>query len=330
MEDLKANVAIPQITGLEERAPIKVDSIAFTDEDFAYIERGAYPPHIKKNFIYRHVYHEINENDSNATFIMVGKPGSGKSVSVLKMAFDLDPSFTLERVCYNIDDFLRLLDEGDSKGKLHAGSVIVFDEIVTDQGAESRGAMTKTNKIMNYITASFRARRLIVFYCLPSLTQLDKNIRDINVTGIFEVIQKDIHTKKNLCKFQWCSYDAKTQRVFQIFPRLVSETGLIYKVDSVWIGIPSKEILQEYKKKKMLYLGKNIARWRDISKKIQRKDEGNKVTDKEIMKAIQADKEKFMIGGRFNSYKIKEEFGIGAIRSSNLSGYLNKSQVFSK
>lgn len=328
--DLKTNIAIPQITGTEERQPIKVDSVAFTKEDFAYLERGAYPPHIKRNFIYRHVYNQINENDSNATFIMVGKPGSGKSVSVIKMAFDLDPTFTLERVCYNLDDFLKLLDEGDSKGKLHAGSVIVFDEIVTDQGAESRGAMTKTNKIMNYITASFRARRLIVFYCLPSLTQLDKNIRDINVTGIFEVISKDINAKKNLCKFQWCSYDAKTQKVFQIFPRLVSESGMIYKIDSIWIGIPSKEIIKEYKKKKMEYLGKNISRWREISKKVTKKEEGNKISDKEIMSAIQFEKEKFMVGERFNAYRIKDAFSIGAIRANQICGYLNKSQVFSK
>lgn len=328
MEELKTSVEIPNIVGIQPRPAIKSNSILYEDEDSDTYGTRTYPEHIKRNFIYRHVWNEVWANDSNATFIMIGKPGSGKSVSVIKMAQDLDPTFTLERICYNLEDFLKLIDVGDSNGPLHPGNVIIFDEIVTDQGAESRSAMTKSNKIMNYVTASFRAKRLVVFYCLPSLTQLDKNIRDINVTGVFEVITKDIKRRKNLCKFQWSSYDAKSQNVYRIFPRLVSKTGMIFKVDSVWIGIPDKATIKEYKKKKMEYLAKNIARWREMANKQNKKDVAEKITDKEILSKIQMLKEDFIVGGRFNAYKIKEEFGIGAIRANHLSGYLNKSHVF--
>lgn len=285
------------------------------------------PEHIKKNFIYRHVYKEVWRNDSNATFIAIGKPGSGKSVSVINMAYEMDPTFTLERVCYNLEDFLRLIDQGDSKGVLCPGNVIVFDEIVTDQGAESRSAMSKSNKIMNYITASFRARRLVVFYCLPSLTQLDKNVRDINVTGVFEFIYKDPKKRKNLCKFQWATYDANTQKPYRMFPRLINKEGKILKIDSIWVKIPDRSIINEYKKKKMEYLQKNIERWRDMANKQNRKQSADKITDKEILSQIQMEKDKFMVAGRFNSYRIKQEFGIGRIRASELSGYLNKSQI---
>jgi len=285
------------------------------------------PQHIKRNFIYRHVHNQVWENKSNGTFIAIGKPGSGKSVSVIKMAYDLDPTFTLERVCYCLEDFLRLVDEGDSKGKLYPGNVIIFDEIVTDQGADSRSAMSKSNKIMNYITASFRARRLIVFYCLPSLLQLDKNVRDINVTGIFEVLHKDTKKRKNLCKFQWTRYDANTQKAFRVFPRLVNKEGKVFKIDSVWVGIPPNEIIEEYDKKKMAYLQKNIERWHDMAKRQSNKQKADKISDKEILARIQLDKDKFLVGGRINAYKIKEEFGIGAIRANTLSGYLNKSQI---
>ena len=306
---------------------LKSNAIRFYDEENENLGEKIYPPHIKRNFIYRKVYNEVWRNDSNATFIVIGKPGSGKSVSVIKMAFDLDPTFSLERVCYNINDFLKLLDEGDSNGKLHPGNVIIFDEIVTDQGAESRSAMSKTNKLMNYITASFRAKRLVVFYCLPSLNQLDKNIRDINVTGVFEVLQKDMKTRKNFCRFQWSQYDAKSQNVYRIYPRLVSETGLIFKIDGVWVGIPSREIIKEYKKKKTEYLNNNIHRWREIANKERKKEMGSKISDKEIMSAIQLRKKDFLVGGRINAYKIKDEFAIGAVRANQLAGYLNKSQI---
>jgi hypothetical protein len=330
MQDLKTEINIPALVGPYMAPILKSNSILCADEDSDTYGTRTYPDHIKRNFIYRHVWHEVWANDSNATFIVVGKPGSGKSVSAIKMAYDLDPTFSLERVCYSLNDFLRLLDKGDSNGKLHPGNVIVFDEIVNDQGAESRSAMSKSNKIMNYVTASFRAMRIVVFYCLPSLPQLDKNIREINVTGIFEVMSKNIHTKKNLCRFQWSTYDARSQNVYRIFPRLISKSGMYYKVDSVWVGIPSKEIIKAYKKRKMEFLDLNIQRWGQIANKQVRKEVGEKITDKEIMSAVQIDKEKFMAGGRINAYRIKEEFNIGSIRANQLAGYLNKSHILDK
>lgn len=310
-----------------DKPKLKNNSILNYDEDSDTFGTTTFPAHIKKNFIYRYVWNEVWRNDSNATFIVVGKPGLGKSVTALKMGYDLDPTFSLERVCYNLDDFLKLVDTGDSNGKLHPGNVIIFDEIVTDQGAESRSAMTKTNKIMNYVTASFRAKRLVVFYCLPSLKQLDKNIRDINVSGIFQIISKDTKKKKNLAKFQWCSYDAKTQKPYNIFPRLVDKSGMIFKVDSIWLGVPDRKIMNEYKKKKMQYLNANISRWREMANKQNKKEQAEKVTDEEMMSQIAQDPLKFTVGKRINAYRIKQEFGIGAIRANHLSGYLNKSHI---
>ena len=285
------------------------------------------PLHIKKNFLYRKVHREVWENDSNAIFIIIGKPGSGKSVIAQKMCIDLDPTFNHDRICYNIEDFLKLLDEGDRNGELHPGNCILFDEIVTDKGADSRSAMSKTNKIMNYVNATFRAKRLIVFYCLPSLMQLDKNIRDINVTGIFEVIQKDTKKKKNLCKFQWSSYDARTQKVYYIFPRLVNKKGQTQKVTGLWIGLPPKEFEAIYKKKKMEYLKKNIARWHTDTKESTKKKNNKGISEQEIMTKINLEKEKFVLGNRFNAYLIKKEFDIGSMKANMIAGYMNKSQV---
>lgn len=320
-------IEFPKATDPGAALNIKSNSILCFDEDSDIYATDIMPPHIKKNFIYRKVWREVWANDSNANFIVIGKPGSGKSVNVLKMAFDLDPTFNLERVCYNINDFLRLLHKGDSNGELHPGNVIVFDEIVTDKGADSRSFMSKTNKLMNYINATFRARRLVVFYCLPSLTQLDKNIREINVTGIFEVLTKDVKQRKNLVKFQWNSYDAKTQKVYYMFPRLVDDKGMIFKVDGLWIGLPSKEIIKAYKKKKMEYLAKNISRWSDMAEKELKKENKDTISDMEIMNQIQAEKDKYIISGKFNNYRIKTAFGISQVRAAVLAGYLNKSKV---
>ena len=91
----------------------------------------AMPEHIKKCFLYRKVWRDIWVRKKNAGFIVTGATGSGKSWFALKLASDLDPTFNVERVVYNTEAFLKLLVEGDSKGKLKPGCAIVFDEVIS-------------------------------------------------------------------------------------------------------------------------------------------------------------------------------------------------------
>lgn len=309
---------------LEEDYKPKLTNSILTHPD-KEIEGTTMPPHIKKNFIYRKVWREVWEQDSNASFIVVGKPGIGKSVNALKMCYDLDPTFNMERVCYSIDQFLKLLDEGDANGKLHPGNCILFDEIVTDKGADSRSALSKTNKLMNYINATFRAKRLVVFYCLPSLMQLDKNIRDINITGIFEVNLKSIKMKKNRCKFRWSMYDPRTQKAYGVFPRLIDKKGQIKKVTAVWIGLPPKELEKAYQAKKMFYLNENIKRWNEDRKKELTKTDNKRMNDNDLIIKIRKDPDKFKLKGEYNAFKIRQEFLIGVSKATGIAGFLNKS-----
>jgi hypothetical protein len=282
------------------------------------------PDIIKKNFIYRKVHNEVFEKDSNATFIIIGKPGMGKSVIAQKMCLDLDPSFSQERICYDIESFLDLLDKGDSNGELKPGNCILFDEIVTDKGADSRSAMSKTNKIMNYVTATFRAKRIVVFYCLPSLTQLDKNIRDINITGIFEILHKSIAKRKNYCKFTWSKYNARTQKAYYVYPRLINKKGQVFRVKGVCIGLPPYEFEEEYKKKKMSYLKSNIARWNASIRTKKKTKSEDEIKDEAIISAIRMNPSEFIMTGRYNAFLIKEKFKLGIMRAGHLSGFLNK------
>jgi hypothetical protein len=318
----------PPLTELYIPEEFKTNSVKL-----AFDTNGAMPEIIKKNFIYRKVWREVFVKDCNATFIVIGKPGIGKSCVAQKMCLDLDPTFNHERICYDLDSFLELLDKGDSHGELKPGNCILFDEIVTDRGADSRSSMSRTNKIMNYVTATFRAKRLIVFYCLPSLTQLDKNIRDINITGIFEILTKSLTRRKNYCKFTWSKYDAKTQKVFYVYPRLVNKTGQIFKIKGTWIGLPPKDFENVYKEKKMRYLKMNIARWNASVKKDNKEKKDKTIDDTAVLSAIRINPAKYLLSGRYNSYLIKKEHGIGSIRASSLAGFLNKElkeNVFTK
>jgi len=45
--------------------------------------------------------------------------------------------------------------QGYDFGKLKAGQAILFDEVVTDEGAQSRNFMSKTNKFMESVIATY-------------------------------------------------------------------------------------------------------------------------------------------------------------------------------
>ena len=67
------------------------------------------PEHFKPNFLYRHIWNNVWKRDMNATFVIVGTPGKGKSTLALKICEDIDPTFTPERVCYSVEDMVQLL-----------------------------------------------------------------------------------------------------------------------------------------------------------------------------------------------------------------------------
>lgn len=283
---------------------------------------------LANNFIYKHFNWQITDNKSNVMIIVIGRPGIGKSTVAQKICSDCDPTFNINRVVYDTESFLKLLVEGDpTTGKLTAGQAILFDEIINDKGAESRSSMSKSNKTMTYINANFRVRRLIVVMCLPSLMMLDKNLREVNVTAIIQVMKKDITNKKNSCKFFWCDYNSMTQFFMREFPRLRDKDGQIYKVSTVKIGLPPRELEEQYEKKKMEYLNSNLKRWLDAVQQMNEK-KSRMVNPKEIINVILNNSDKYMVAGKYNSILIgsDEELGIGHNLSVNIAAVLNKQQ----
>lgn len=280
---------------------------------------------IKDNFIYKHFNWLLTDNKSNVMIVIIGRPGIGKSTVGQKICTDIDPTFNINRVIYDTESFLKLLVEGDpTTGELKAGQAILFDEIVTDQGADSRSSLSKSNKIMNYINANFRVRRLVVIMCLPSLAQLDKNMREVNVTAIVQVVQKDIVNKVNVCKFFWCNYNAMTQFFMREYPKLTDSDGQMYKITAVKIGLPPKEFEEQYEQKKMEYLNNNLKRWLDI---IKRMGDRNKVINtQEVIKIILTEPKKYMINGKYAATLLSsdDKLGIGMTYAKTITGYLNQ------
>jgi len=275
------------------------------------------PEHLYNNFIYRHCWNNIWTRDLNATFCIIGIPGRGKSTLGLKICEDLDPTFNTERVCYSIKDLAHLLAK-KGKERLKPGSCILLDEIVNEAGAYSRRALSKTNQIMNFIMANMRARRLILIICLPKFTQLDKDVREVGLTGVFQM--QTIDRTKNMAKtkFKWRSVDEMSGGTMDPFPRLRHpETHEKVKVTAVWFGKPSKELEKAYKEKKKNYMGSKVENW--LLMLTDKKDGDAKVTAKQIANEVINNPKKYQKDGKFDYIKIMAEFDMGDQKARNIT-----------
>ncbi len=275
----------------------------------------AMPEHFKNNFLYRHCWNNIWERDMNGTFVIIGAPGRGKSTLALKLCEDLDPKFNLERICYSVVDMVSLLArKGDRK--LGPGSAIMFDEIVNESGSYSRTALSKHNQVMNFVIANMRARRIILVICLPKLTQLDKDIREVGLTGIFQMLYIDRQKQMAATKYKWRRSDEMTGNIVDPFPRLVDkESKKKYKVTKINWGRPSKELEKAYKQKKQEYMFERVNSW--LSMLTDEKGDKKLTHAREIAKAILKEPAKYQTDGKFDYIKVLANFDVGDQKARN-------------
>lgn len=123
---------------------------------------------------------EMQAEDTDSIFLVVGLEGSGKSHLVLNFMDYLNA--TMKNISLDKEDFLKSLSD------IEDGSCFQFDE--AGDGLFSRDALSKTNKDLVKTFMVIRAKRLIGFMCLPSFFMLDTYFRRHRVRGLFYVYQR--------------------------------------------------------------------------------------------------------------------------------------------
>lgn len=279
-------------------------------------------PIIKKNFIYRKIHNYVHRKDSGVNMVFIGRPGSGKSTAAMKVCLDIDPTFNPNRICHSIKEVLELMVYGDKDtGKLKPGQAILMDEIVNEQGAYSRQSLSKTNVTFAYLFANFRAKRLVFCICLPKLTQLDKDIRDVGVHGIFRLKSIDFKNKKSKASFYWNTVNEFGKASRLTLPRLVDmNTNEVLKVKNIWIDSPPQDFIDLYKVKKMQYIEDKEKIWLNKVSRDSKNEtlkEGKEYST--LLEKIGKNKDKFLTGVNYEAEKIMLEFNIGATKARMLS-----------
>lgn len=230
-----------------------------------------FPPNPITNFVKERI-----DRNQNFLGLITGPTGSGKSYIALHLAEQLDQEFNIDRVVFELTEFLDLIDSG-----LPKGSVIVLDEAGVSMSA--RAWFSITNRFLSNVLQSFRYMNYIIFVTVPSAAMVDVDLRRL-AHGTIETIGIDYNNKQNV--FRFLQYESNP-RTGKLFFHYLKETcpGKKYKikVKRYRLNMPSDILTKQYEKKKSEYL-KEMRK--QIKGRLEEKERLNKTIKQSIAPLI--------------------------------------------
>lgn len=111
---------------------------------------------------------DVVKKDKDKVIVVDGREGSGKSVLAQQLAAHLDPTFNIDKIAFNADEFMAMIKSPDRK----KGDCIILDEAFL--AANARSAMSSINRAMIGLATEMRQLNLFVIIVLPTYFDLDK------------------------------------------------------------------------------------------------------------------------------------------------------------
>ena len=293
----------------------------------------ALPSHIKQNFCYSKIYSQVHVYNSNADFIVIGEPGTGKSSLAQRISYDIDPGFNLQRIVYSTMELIKLIRYGEKVGtnpdgtpkmrRLRKGSAVIYDETAgSEEGADSRSALSKTNKTMSYLKTIYRDYKLIVFYIAPSLSQLDKNVKLVATTGVFWSKKHDPGRKQICCTFYWSKSNLLMGKHYHKKPMIISPlNNSMYGIKHLWFPYSPVHIFKGYAKLKRRFMDEKLAKW--SANEDEKKAEKAKTFKDYYDEALEM-KDELKLDDKYDWGMVSAKLGVGGSIASKIATMLNK------
>lgn len=105
---------------------------------------------------------------------IVGSRGLGKSANGLAIALLFDPTFSIDRVCFSVEEWIELTNS------LVDGGVVILDEVGTEGSLSSRTSISKGNRTTSDIIQLCRTDRIITIYISVDDMRIDKRVRSLS------------------------------------------------------------------------------------------------------------------------------------------------------
>jgi hypothetical protein len=108
---------------------------------------------------------KIKKKDWDAVLIIDGKERAGKSVLAQQIGYAVDPTLTLDRICFTPKEFHEAIVNAEK------GTCVIMDEAMT--AFFSRATMSRTNIELVRMLAECGQKNLIIIIVIPSFFVLD-------------------------------------------------------------------------------------------------------------------------------------------------------------
>jgi len=212
--------------------------------------KPALPDPLKNNsvearIIKQKVWDRMWRDNEHFMAAVVGREGSGKSYTALKIAEVADPTFSAERVMFSPKAFLERLKEWKANGETQ-GKVVVADEAGVGVGV--RTWHDREQILFNQVLQVIRDENMTMLFTIPRLTELDSQTRG-RLHALLEMTDKENGEWAELKWLNWDPTRDERDKTYRHYPKL-KVNGWKRKVKRLRFGPPSEDLVEEYSRRK--------------------------------------------------------------------------------
>lgn len=201
------------------------------------------PEELTKRIIRQKVWKRCNVQNQHWMGGVVGREGSGKSYTALKIASAVDPTFDADRVFFDPKRLLETLKDES----LGAGTAVVIDE--AGVGLGNRTWYEKDQILLNQALQTARDDNYAVAFTLPRLSELDS--QTVGRLHTF-IEQMNVDKVAGHADARWMNIDPardESGEIYKKYPRL-RVNGRVHRVKGVRFTPPADDLVEHYEERK--------------------------------------------------------------------------------
>lgn len=200
---------------------------------------------IEARLIKQKIWDRLWRRNEHFMGCVVGREGSGKSYTGLKLAEVSDPTFNADRVMFEPKAFLERLKEWKAAGETQ-GKVVVADEAGVGVGV--RTWHDKDQILFNQVLQVIRDENMGMIFTVPRLTELDSQTRG-RLHALLEMTDKDDGAWAELKWLNWDPTRDERDKTYRHYPRMMVN-GWQRPIKRLRLSPPSEEIVESYNARK--------------------------------------------------------------------------------
>lgn len=203
---------------------------------------------LESRILEQKIWRQCNVENQHFMSAIVGREGSGKSYTSLRIAEIVDPTFNAERVMFEPQAFLEKLREWKSNGETK-GKMVVADEAGVGLGV--RTWYDKDQVLFNQVLQVIRDENMGILFTLPRLSELDSQARG-RLHALIEMSDLDPGRWAEVRWLNWKPTRDERDKTYRSYPEM--DMGAYeHKVTRLKFGPPSDELAQNYGERKRAF-----------------------------------------------------------------------------